>query len=273
MHTCTLLARMINKLSPQLLSPRTLLRTMSSTSYPQPTEARKQELIANYNNTLARVHSLNPKVQLIAVSKLKPSSDIMALYSAGVRHFGENYVQELIGKAQELPRDIQWHFIGGLQSGKAKDLSKHVENLYAVETVDSLKKCKQLNNTREKVGGEVINVYLQVNTSGEEQKSGFLKIEDIESTIEYLISDESKKLNVLGLMTIGSFDESVSADGENKDFKKLMETKQILDKKFNLDLELSMGMSNDFEQAIKQGSTSVRVGTTIFGARPPRQQA
>ena len=251
-----------------------ILRTMSTmSSFPEPTETRKQELITNYNETLSKVESLNPKVQLIAVSKLKPLSDIMALYSIGVRHFGENYVQELISKSQELPKDIKWHFIGGLQSGKCKDLSKHVENLYAVETIDTLKKCKQLNNSRDKVNGEIINVFLQVNTSGEEQKSGFLKIEDIEETIEYLLSDESKKLNVLGLMTIGSFNESVSLDGENKDFKRLVEVKEILDNKYKLDLQLSMGMSNDFEQAIKQGSTSVRVGTTIFGARPPKQNA
>ncbi|EMG45562.1 hypothetical protein SBY92_004918 [Candida maltosa Xu316] len=239
-------------------------------TYPEPTEQRKQELITNYNDVLAQVHALNPKTNLVAVSKLKPSSDIMALYSIGVRHFGENYVQELISKANELPDDIQWHFIGGLQSGKTKDLSKHVKNLYAVETVDGLKKCKQLNNTREKVEGEVINVFLQVNTSGEEQKSGFKNFEELQETVEYLLSDESKKLNFLGIMTIGSFSESVSKDGENQDFKKLVDLKKQLDEKYNLDLQLSMGMSNDYEQAIKQGSTNVRVGTTIFGARPPR---
>ena len=146
--------------------PNIIQRAMSSTStststpsFPEPTEARKQELITNYNNTLQQVQSLNPKVNLVAVSKLKPSSDIMALYSIGVRHFGENYVQELIAKSQELPNDIKWHFIGGLQSGKAKDLSKHVANLYAVETIDSLKKCKQLDNTRVKVEGDDINVF------------------------------------------------------------------------------------------------------------------
>ncbi|RCK66549.1 hypothetical protein Cantr_03561 [Candida viswanathii] len=221
---------------------------MSSTSYP-----------TAHRSTQAGVNSqLQQHPSPSALTQPQGPAHCRVQAQAVLRHHGallrrgaplrENYVQELIGKAQELPRDIQWHFIGGLQSGKAKDLSKHVENL--------------------RLAGEVINVYLQVNTSGEEQKSGFLKIEDIESTIEYLISDESKKLNVLGLMTIGSFDESVSADGENKDFKKLVETKQILDKKFNLDLELSMGMSNDFEQAIKQGSTSVRVGTTILAPDP-----
>lgn len=273
----TILTRSIFKFRYPNIIQRTMSSTSTSTStpsFPEPTEARKQELITNYNNTLQQVQSLNPKVNLVAVSKLKPSSDIMALYSIGVRHFGENYVQELIAKSQELPNDIKWHFIGGLQSGKAKDLSKHVANLYAVETIDSLKKCKQLDNTRVKVEGDDINVFLQINTSGEEQKSGFKNLQDIESTVEFLLSSDCKKLKFLGLMTIGSFNESISNenDKENQDFKKLVEMKQILDSKYNLNLELSMGMSNDFQQAIKQGSTSVRVGTTIFGSRPPRQQ-
>ena len=190
----TILTRSIFKFRYPNIIQRTMSSTSTSTStpsFPEPTEARKQELITNYNNTLQQVQSLNPKVNLVAVSKLKPSSDIMALYSIGVRHFGENYVQELIAKSQELPNDIKWHFIGGLQSGKAKDLSKHVANLYAVETIDSLKKCKQLDNTRVKVEGDDINVFLQINTSGEEQKSGFQNLQDIESTVEFLLSSDS----------------------------------------------------------------------------------
>ncbi|CAI5756643.1 unnamed protein product [Candida verbasci] len=232
---------------------------------------RTNELINNYNQILSKVHSLNPNCKLVAVSKYKPSSDILSLYNHGVRHFGENYTQELISKAQELPKDIRWHFIGNLQSGKAKDLCKNVPNLYAIETIDSLKKCKQVNTQRNKHEGENINIFLQVNTSGEEQKSGYLKIEEIEETIEWILSDECNKLNLKGLMTIGSFTESTSGE-ENKDFKKLTDLKKELDSKYNLNLELSMGMSNDFEQAIKQGSTSVRVGSSIFGARLTKEE-
>ncbi|KAI5964752.1 uncharacterized protein KGF55_001822 [Candida pseudojiufengensis] len=241
-------------------------------SYPQPTEERAQELISNYNKIYEKVQSLNPKTKLIAVSKFKPSSDIMALYSQGIRHFGENYVQELIQKSKELPQDINWHFIGGLQSGKTKDLSNKIQNLYSVETIDSLKKCKQLNNARERKEGDIINVFLQINTSGEEQKSGFLEINDIYEVIEYLKSEECKKLNLLGLMTIGSFNESTSQNEENQDFKKLVDLKNQLDEKFNLNLQLNMGMSNDFGQAIKQGSNWVRVGSSIFGARPTKEE-
>lgn len=257
-------------LKPPSSIARVRLRSMSSMSFPQPTESRAKELAENYNAILAKVHALNPRTRLVAVSKFKPASDIMALYSIGVRHFGENYVQELVAKSEQLPKDICWHFIGGLQLGKCKDLSNKVSNLWAVETVDSLKKCKQLNNARERKEGDVINVYLQVNTSGEEQKSGFLEMSDLEETIKYIQSDECKKLKLVGLMTIGSITESKAEHEENHDFTKLVEWKKVLDEKYQLDLELSMGMSSDFEQAIKQGSSCVRVGSSIFGARPPR---
>ncbi|EDK39002.2 hypothetical protein PGUG_03100 [Meyerozyma guilliermondii ATCC 6260] len=237
------------------------------------TENRKTELISAYEAISQRVSttSNSRNVRLVAVSKLKPASDILALYNHGVRHFGENYVQELIGKAQELPKDIKWHFIGGLQTGKCKDLAKGIDNLYAVETIDSLKKCKKLDTARLNAEKDPLNVYLQINTSGEEQKSGFSlsDTKDLKDTVRFLMSDECKKLKLQGLMTIGSFEASTS-DEENKDFKALSTVKTELDKEFNLDLELSMGMSNDFEQAIKQGSTSVRVGSSIFGARPPK---
>ncbi|KAM9936434.1 hypothetical protein OXX80_004004 [Metschnikowia pulcherrima] len=242
-------------------------------SYPQPTSERQAELVNNYEKILSQVNasSHGTSVRLVAVSKLKPSSDIMALYNHGVRHFGENYVQELIAKSKELPKDIKWHFIGGLQSGKCKDLGRDIENLYAVETLDALKKCKKLESARANSGLPSINVYLQVNTSAEEQKSGYTmaNVDEIYETVEYL-TKECKFLKLQGLMTIGSFAESTSSDGVNHDFATLASLKRILDEKYSLDLQLSMGMSSDFTTAIKQGSTSVRVGSSIFGARPPR---
>ncbi|ABN67694.1 predicted protein [Scheffersomyces stipitis CBS 6054] len=248
-----------------------------SSAFLQVSAKRQRELVANYNTVLEQVQSLakkhsNVPVRLVAVSKLKPSGDIMALYNAGVRHFGENYVQELIGKSKELPKDIKWHFIGGMQSGKAKDLAKGVESLFAVETIDALKKCKQLDNTRSRLDGAPIEVYLQINTSEEDQKSGYSlsNLTELYETIDYILSDECKKLKLGGLMTIGSFAESHTDGEENEDFSKLVNLKKIVDEKYKLNLQLSMGMSSDFEQAIKQGSTSVRVGTSIFGARPPR---
>lgn len=260
---------------PSTSTIRTLRVNMST--FPQPTEVRQEEISSAYDkiseqvSNLSAEHSSKP-VRLVAVSKLKPSSDIMALYNHGVRHFGENYVQELIGKSQELPKDIKWHFIGGLQTGKCKDLSKGVENLYAVEAIDSLKKCKKLESCRKNAGGNSINIYLQINTSGEDQKSGYsLEIlDELYETVEFLLDPKQcTLLNIQGLMTIGSFSESISEEG-NADFKRLLTLKQKLDDKYKLDLELSMGMSNDFKEAIKQGSSSVRVGSSIFGARPTK---
>lgn len=233
---------------------------------------RSAELASNYDKIWQQVQNKakGRQVRLVAVSKLKPASDILALYEHGVRHFGENYVQEMIGKANELPKDIKWHFIGGLQSGKCKDLGKGIENLYAVETLDSLKKVKKLDNARQNAKLPPINIYLQINTSSESQKAGYSldNLEEIYETVEYLKQSESLKLE--GIMTIGSFAESTSDAGINQDFARLADLKKQLDEKYSVDLQLSMGMSSDFEAAIEQGSSSVRVGTSIFGARPPR---
>lgn len=257
---------------------RTIARCkMSTSAYPQASAERAQELVSNYlriYNSVQEVAKLNSSkpVRLIAVSKLKPSSDIMALYNSGVRHFGENYVQELVAKAHELPKDICWHFIGSLQSGKVKDLGKGIENIWAIETIDSLKKCKKLDSVRKDTGFEKINVYLQINTSNEEQKSGYSceDLSELFETVEFLKSSECKALELKGLMTIGSFEVSTSNDEKNADFDVLVNIKKIVDEKFNTSLELSMGMSNDYQQAIKQGSTNVRIGSNIFGARPPK---
>ncbi|KAK9373442.1 uncharacterized protein V1513DRAFT_426612 [Lipomyces chichibuensis] len=212
--------------------------------------------------------------RLVAVSKLKPASDIQALYaSAGHRHFGENYVQELVDKAVQLPSDIQWHFIGSLQSNKCATLAS-IPNLFAVETVDAVKKARKLNDARSEQW-EKLNVFIQVNTSGEESKSGVAPGKETVEVARYIVND-CPRLKLLGLMTIGSIARShAAAVGEqNEDFTVLLDTKQLVESELGVDsLELSMGMSQDFEDAIKQGSTNVRIGSVIFGARPPRKSA
>lgn len=240
---------------------------------------RVAELTANYDSVLQdlnteigkRPDSINHKVELVAVSKLKPASDIKILYDHGVRHFGENYVQELIEKSKILPKDIKWHFIGGLQTNKCKDLSVNIPNLFSVETIDTLKKAKKLNDTRSEELS-VINVFLQINTSEEEQKSGLLPSDysSIVEIVNYIIND-AKHLHFKGLMCIGSFEQSVNATEVNEDFKVLNELKSKLENEFKLTLELSMGMTNDYKQAIHQGSSYIRVGTAIFGSRPPKK--
>lgn len=258
----------------QIIKIETGSRLMST--FPRATSERAKELTDAYDRVGQKVKELSTKcehpVNIVAVSKFKPSSDIMALYEHGVRHFGENYFQELMAKAAELPRDIKWHFIGGLQTGKCKDLAKKIDNLYAVEAVDSLKKCEKLNVARKSVGGSKINIFLQINTSNEEQKSGYRldNLEELYETIEYLLDEaQCSHLVFKGLMTIGSMDESTSGK-RNVDFDRLVLLRKQLEEKFLIKLETSMGMSNDYEQAIEQGSSNVRVGSSIFGSRPSK---
>lgn len=208
-------------------------------------------------------------VTLVAVSKKKTVYDIIEAYNAGQRHFGENYVQELEEKANsekilaQCP-DIKWHFIGHLQSNKAKKVA-NLPNMYAIETVDSKKLAELLDNFM-KTKDSKLNVMIQVNTSLEPQKSGILP----EELVEFFTNiKELSNLNVLGLMTIGSYEASTSGE-INKDFQSLLECKNELVNKLGIAPELvalSMGMSHDFETAIEMGSTFVRVGSLVFGAR------
>lgn len=240
------------------------------------TVERGEELVFNANKIKEEVLKLsNNKCKLICVSKLHPASDIKALYDVGYREFGENYVQELIEKAKILPNDIKWHFIGGLQSNKCKDLTKNISNLYIIETIDSIKKAKKLNDSRKQIiddnnSNNKIKVLIQVNTSGEIQKSGCQPGDELNELVKYIIN-ECEFVEFDGLMTIGSYLISHS-EGDNKEFSLLYKLRDELVEEFQLnrdDLQLSMGMSGDYKQAIKQGSTSVRVGSSIFGSRPP----
>lgn len=255
----------VNKFHTSRLVLKQFIPSMSLVYTPE----RFEELKANVGSIQQKVDEVSSgQARLVCVSKLKPASDIQALYDMGYRHFGENYVQELIEKAQALPKDIEWHFIGGLQTNKTKDLAKNITNLYAVETIDTIKKAKKLNDTRANVGGSKIGVFVQVNTSGEEQKSGIFPGEDLTQLVKTIL-EECPLLELRGLMTIGSYAASYS-DGPNAEFGVLADCKQAIESQFGLkDLQLSMGMSGDFVQAIKQGSTSVRVGSSIFGSRPP----
>jgi pyridoxal phosphate enzyme (YggS family) len=271
---------------------------MSSLSY---TAVRQTELVENLQEVQQHIsHTWNsaPKdsraphePRLVAVSKLKPASDIQALYDAGHRHFGENYIQELTEKASQLPKDIEWHFIGTLQSNKSKTLVDGLEGKGWVETLGSVKTAGLLEKAMEKRGEGRLKVYIQVNTSKEENKSGVDPLSGNASEEDELVKlatfiIQSKHLHLQGLMTIGSIDASTSAV-PNPDFTTLHATRHALlqhltsssdlsdDAKANPpksedEWELSMGMSSDYEQAIIQGSSSVRVGTKIFGERPKK---
>lgn len=213
--------------------------------------------------------------RLVAVSKTKPVESILAAYSAGQRHFGENYVQELVQKANDERilkdcSDICWHFIGTLQKSKVSKIASQVPNLFVVETVDSKELADSLQKqwTKRK-NSETLDIFLQINTSGEEQKSGCEPSEAV--SLSNYIKNNCVSLRLKGFMTIGSVEKSVSGEEVNSDFEKLV----LLRKEWckanaetnEKEFELSMGMSADFETAIKMGSTNVRIGSTIFGSR------
>ncbi|KAJ1732217.1 hypothetical protein LPJ61_002150 [Coemansia biformis] len=204
-----------------------------------------------------------PAARLVAVSKFKPAADILAAYEAGQRHFGENYVQELCDKAAVLPADIKWHFIGRLQSNKCKALAA-IPNLWAVETVESVEKARLLDSAWRAAGRPLpLGVFLQVNTSGEANKGGVPVGEA--AAAARAITDSCAGLCLRGLMTIGSADGSQQRP--NPDFVALVRLRDELQRATGAELELSMGMSGDFEHALELGATSVRVGSSIFGAR------
>ncbi|KAL2796480.1 hypothetical protein BJX66DRAFT_299755 [Aspergillus keveii] len=262
-----------------------------------PSAARTATLLANLTSVTNRITTATSKlsvpknpsstVRLVAVSKLKPASDVLALHNPPTAHthFGENYLQELQEKARLLSPTINWHFIGGLQSNKCVSLARDTRALWAVESVDSEKKAGLLNKgwgerKRDVLGGEErLRVFVQVNTSGEESKSGVEPGEGVVGLCRF-IRDKCPKLRLQGLMTIGAIARSkaTTAENENEDFLCLREARERVMKELGLEeeeaqLELSMGMSEDFEGAIVLGSDQVRVGTTIFGDRPPKDQA
>eukprot|EP00948_MAST-09A_sp_MAST-9A-sp1_P002651 g2651.t1 len=315
----------------------------ASSALPSAEEAalRFEEISANLASVREKITStiesstssftkpIDSPATLVAVSKLKPASDILHAYHAGQRHFGENYVNEICEKTSlpepnSLPDDIKWHFIGNLQKNKVNKLIKTVQGrLHVVESVDTLAVAKQLNLAwqrlkedrvkeeakkapKAKKGNEKQNsddskangkplhpisdklkVFVQVNTSSEDSKSGCEPSDCVD--LVRTISNDFTHIQVAGLMTIGKFGDPnpgpyfemlrkcgeaiyeaaaaepaapSSAEESCSSFKENLPPKA--------DFELSMGMSGDFQQAIEAGSTNVRVGSKIFGARPKK---
>lgn len=226
----------------------------------------------NYNSIQQKVNLIlnsisEPQVvKILAVSKTFPLSKVLEAYEIGIRDFGENYAQELKNKYDELDKpkynDINWHFIGHLQSNKVKYIAEFVDTIHSV---DSLKLAKEISkqSLSKRKSDNPIKIMVQVHTSNEESKSGINESELID-TIKEIIQLDGIKL--IGLMTITTLTD------EPKDrIPEFILLKQLLikiNKELNLNLnELSMGMSDDFEFAIKEGATIIRVGSAIFGER------
>ena len=219
------------------------------------------EVEQNIQQACDKVSRSREDVTLIAVSKTKPISVLQEAYNLGVRVFGENKVQELTEKYEALPKDIHWHMIGHLQTNKVKYI---IDKVDLIHSVDSMK----LAETIEKEAAKknlIANILVEVNVAEEESKFG-VHLDEVESLVRQII--ELSNIQVQGLMTIAPF---VEDPEENRSIFADLHKLYIDIKKKNHDNDpvsvLSMGMTNDYEVAIEEGATMVRVGTGIFGAR------
>jgi pyridoxal phosphate enzyme (YggS family) len=204
---------------------------------------------------------------LVAVSKTKPASDIVEAYETGVRDFGENYVQELVEKQADLPKDIRWHFIGHLQSNKVKYIAPFV---YLIHGVDSEKLLLEINKQGKKLN-KTINCLLQMHIASEETKFGLDEGELNLITDKYFSPNSTDKLdhvNICGFMGMASF--SDNTEQIKTEFSTL---RNIFDEYKNLQTPnfkpafLSMGMSSDYKIALELGSNMIRIGSMLFGKR------
>lgn len=198
-------------------------------------------------------------VTLVAVSKTKPVSDLQEAYDAGIRDFGENKIQEMCDKYEVLPKDIRWHMIGHVQTNKVKYMAGFV---HLIHGVDSLKLLKEINKQAEK-SNRVIDVLLQQFIADEETKFGL-----DEQEIRQIMEEEIQALpnvRVVGLMGMATFTEDQNQI--RKEFSNLKENFDYLKSNYSTIDILSMGMSGDYELAIEEGSTMVRIGSSIFGHR------
>ena len=207
-------------------------------------------------------------VVLVAVSKTKPASAIEELYALGHKDYGENYVQELVEKHGALPQDIRWHFIGHLQTNKVKIIIPFV---HLIHGVDSLKLLKEIDKQSKKIN-KITDVLLQVHISKEETKFGLDETE-LDAVVHELQNNNLPNVQVKGLMGMASFtDDKEQVRGEFKYLKSLFDKLAIKKIGNYLPEILSMGMSGDYQIAIEEGSNMVRIGSLIFGKRPPAHQ-
>ncbi|MHC1698439.1 MAG: YggS family pyridoxal phosphate-dependent enzyme [Geobacteraceae bacterium] len=204
----------------------------------------------------------NPdSVKLVAVSKTQPAEAVMAALTAGQQTFGENYVQEFLDKVQHLPESVEWHFIGSLQSNKVKYLTGHTR---LIHSVDRLSLAQEIDRQWGKIG-KACAILLQVNISGETTKSGTTAGDLFQLARELALLPQ---IRVRGLMTMPPFfDEPERARPYFRELKRLSELLTAEEIPGITMEELSMGMSGDFEVAIEEGATLVRVGSAIFGER------
>jgi pyridoxal phosphate enzyme (YggS family) len=214
-------------------------------------------------NLLSIKNNLPEHVALVAVSKTKPIEDLMKAYDAGQRIFGENKIQEMEGKWEQMPKDIQWHMIGHVQTNKVKFMAPFVSLIHGV---DSFKLLKEVNKQALK-NDRIIDCLLQMHIAEEETKFG-LDDNELNSILASSTFREMKNIRITGLMGMATF-----TDNQDQVKKEFSHLKSIYDKLQSQKIEncqlntLSMGMSGDYKLAIECGSTMVRIGSSIFGTR------
>jgi pyridoxal phosphate enzyme (YggS family) len=207
---------------------------------------------------------ISDNVSLVAVSKTKPIEDLQEAYDAGQRIFGENKIQEMVDKFDVLPKDIQWHMIGHLQSNKVKYMAHFVDLIHGV---DKFKTLKEINKQAQK-HNRVINCLLQAKIAKEETKFG-LSFEDIEQILQSPEMSALENIKIVGFMGMASFtDNQTQLNEEFSSLKNFFEKHKTQTAIANCQLDvLSMGMSGDYNLAIENGSTMIRLGSSIFGKR------
>ena len=225
-----------------------------------------KKIIMSIAQNLTEIKSqLPPHVTLVAVSKTKPVADLMEAYNAGQRIFGENKIQEMTDKWEQMPKDIEWHMIGHVQSNKVKFMAEYVSLIHGV---DSLKLLQEINKQAKKYN-RIIDCLLQIHIAEEETKFG-LDEEELNEILKQVQHDknEFENIRIVGLMGMATFTEN-----QNQIEKEFSHLKAIFDKvaaskdAINRVSILSMGMSGDYQLAISCGSTMVRIGSSIFGTR------
>ncbi|WP_179007726.1 YggS family pyridoxal phosphate-dependent enzyme [Winogradskyella forsetii] len=215
----------------------------------------------NIEQNLKDIKSTIPEsVTLVAVSKTKPISDLMEAYNAGQRVFGENKIQEMVEKYEEMPKDIKWHMIGHVQRNKVKYMAEFVNLIHGV---DSFKLLKEINKQAKK-HDKIINCLLQIKIAEEDSKFG-MSADDATSLLKSEKISELKNIKIVGVMGMATFTDNMNQ--VEKEFKFLKHTFTEL-KSLQPELKtISMGMSGDYQLAIDCGSTMIRVGSSIFGER------
>jgi pyridoxal phosphate enzyme (YggS family) len=217
----------------------------------------------NVENYQRLKKELGQSVTLVAVSKTKPVSEILELYRLGQRDFGENYVQELVEKAAELPADIRWHFIGHLQSNKAKKIAPFIYMIHGVDGPDLL---WEINKQASKKN-RVINCLLQVHIADEETKFGFYETE-LDELVHQFYNLSYNNVKICGLMGMATLtDDMDKIRGEFQYLKRLFNKHAAFGGWQSSFKIISMGMSSDYTIAIQEGSNMVRIGSLLFGER------